>query len=320
MVKNIQCPVCTLYLHAGMNLCDHLETHPKEQVIKALVHMTISGNEKGSLNIDSSELIRSQSIDQKLNENSIYSPTIKDHDLNSICSSGSASSNTSIFDQSLNNTSLNFNESNTIDGCSISSSLSSKTSVSIPCDVRNEVKYSNKGRCQQQHQFHQHYPRNTPKASNMQDLGQSIGANSSEHYNDETLSMSAPLNSEYSYCMVKEYKRTDEEQHSTTTVTPETITRTQSTTSDTKTVCSLVKSELHTEIPTMLPTSLPLPLTVQLKSASSSQRQCHTYSNHPSNQQSQIASSSQHHKQQQQQQNHNHTAEIHHQRPPTFQV
>ncbi|KAH8292088.1 hypothetical protein KR054_004590 [Drosophila jambulina] len=45
MVDNsVQCPVCTLYLHAGMNLSDHLETHPKEQVIKALVQMTIVGS------------------------------------------------------------------------------------------------------------------------------------------------------------------------------------------------------------------------------------------------------------------------------------
>ncbi|XP_037954785.1 putative mediator of RNA polymerase II transcription subunit 26 isoform X2 [Teleopsis dalmanni] len=43
MVENVQCPVCTLFLHAGMNLSDHLETHPKEQVIKALVQMTILG-------------------------------------------------------------------------------------------------------------------------------------------------------------------------------------------------------------------------------------------------------------------------------------
>uniref|UniRef100_A0A1I8NQ57 C2H2-type domain-containing protein n=1 Tax=Stomoxys calcitrans TaxID=35570 RepID=A0A1I8NQ57_STOCA len=43
MGENVQCPVCTLYLHAGMNLSDHLETHPKEQVIRALVEMTISG-------------------------------------------------------------------------------------------------------------------------------------------------------------------------------------------------------------------------------------------------------------------------------------
>ncbi|KAH8277130.1 hypothetical protein KR026_005828 [Drosophila bipectinata] len=49
MVDNsVQCPVCTLYLHAGMNLSDHLETHPKEQVIKALVQMTIVGPGSGS--------------------------------------------------------------------------------------------------------------------------------------------------------------------------------------------------------------------------------------------------------------------------------
>ncbi|XP_061389856.1 uncharacterized protein LOC133325044 [Musca vetustissima] len=47
MGENVQCPVCTLYLHAGMNLSDHLETHPKEQVIRALVQMTISGGGGG---------------------------------------------------------------------------------------------------------------------------------------------------------------------------------------------------------------------------------------------------------------------------------
>lgn len=41
MDKLIECPVCTLFLHAGMNLHDHLETHPKEKVIDALVSMTI---------------------------------------------------------------------------------------------------------------------------------------------------------------------------------------------------------------------------------------------------------------------------------------
>ncbi|XP_035785630.1 uncharacterized protein LOC118463264 [Anopheles albimanus] len=33
----IECPVCTLYLRSGMNLSVHLDTHPKESVIKALV-------------------------------------------------------------------------------------------------------------------------------------------------------------------------------------------------------------------------------------------------------------------------------------------
>lgn len=41
MNSQIQCPVCTLFLHAGMNLQDHLETHPKEKVIAALVNMTL---------------------------------------------------------------------------------------------------------------------------------------------------------------------------------------------------------------------------------------------------------------------------------------
>lgn len=41
MGGNVQCPVCTLFLLPGMNLSDHLETHPKEQVIKALVQMSL---------------------------------------------------------------------------------------------------------------------------------------------------------------------------------------------------------------------------------------------------------------------------------------
>lgn len=41
MESQIQCPVCTLYLHAGMNLQDHLELHPKEKVIAALVNLTL---------------------------------------------------------------------------------------------------------------------------------------------------------------------------------------------------------------------------------------------------------------------------------------
>lgn len=41
MNSQIQCPVCTLFLLAGMNLQDHLETHPKEKVIAALVNMTL---------------------------------------------------------------------------------------------------------------------------------------------------------------------------------------------------------------------------------------------------------------------------------------
>lgn len=41
MQSQIQCPVCTLYLHVGMNLQVHLETHPKDQVIAALVNLTL---------------------------------------------------------------------------------------------------------------------------------------------------------------------------------------------------------------------------------------------------------------------------------------
>uniref|UniRef100_A0A182W542 C2H2-type domain-containing protein n=1 Tax=Anopheles minimus TaxID=112268 RepID=A0A182W542_9DIPT len=34
----IECPVCTLFLRSGMTLAEHLDTHPKENVIKALVN------------------------------------------------------------------------------------------------------------------------------------------------------------------------------------------------------------------------------------------------------------------------------------------
>ncbi|XP_052899983.1 uncharacterized protein LOC128306492 [Anopheles moucheti] len=35
----IECPVCTLFLRSGMSLAEHLDTHPKENVIKALVNI-----------------------------------------------------------------------------------------------------------------------------------------------------------------------------------------------------------------------------------------------------------------------------------------
>lgn len=41
MESQIQCPVCTLFLHVGMNLQDHLDTHPKEKVISALVNLML---------------------------------------------------------------------------------------------------------------------------------------------------------------------------------------------------------------------------------------------------------------------------------------
>lgn len=37
MNNTVQCPVCTLYLRAGITLKDHLDTHPKDKVIEALV-------------------------------------------------------------------------------------------------------------------------------------------------------------------------------------------------------------------------------------------------------------------------------------------
>lgn len=35
----VACPVCTLYLREGMSMHSHLDTHPKDQVIEALVRM-----------------------------------------------------------------------------------------------------------------------------------------------------------------------------------------------------------------------------------------------------------------------------------------
>ncbi|XP_050677839.1 uncharacterized protein LOC126974402 isoform X2 [Leptidea sinapis] len=40
MDQRVQCPVCTLYLHNGMSLESHLDTHPKDQVIKALCSLS----------------------------------------------------------------------------------------------------------------------------------------------------------------------------------------------------------------------------------------------------------------------------------------
>lgn len=57
MDSQIQCPVCTLYLHVGMNLQDHLNTHPKDQVISALVNMTLlqqRANDESSSNFECS--------------------------------------------------------------------------------------------------------------------------------------------------------------------------------------------------------------------------------------------------------------------------
>ncbi|KAM3956282.1 LOW QUALITY PROTEIN: uncharacterized protein ACR2FA_009731 [Aphomia sociella] len=48
MDQLMQCPVCTLYLHNGITLESHLDTHPKDQVIKALCSLTSKGSNYGS--------------------------------------------------------------------------------------------------------------------------------------------------------------------------------------------------------------------------------------------------------------------------------
>ncbi|XP_037884602.1 LOW QUALITY PROTEIN: uncharacterized protein LOC119634460 [Glossina fuscipes] len=146
MVKNIQCPVCTLYLHAGMNLCDHLETHPKEQVIKALVDMTISGNENRLLTtqlIEETKNIREKERNSAEIANN-HSPPIKDHDVSSNCSISASIS--SLSNQSSNHThttlsnAINFGESNATDGCSTFSLTSSKTAIKFNSDSGSDLK------------------------------------------------------------------------------------------------------------------------------------------------------------------------------------
>lgn len=39
----VACPVCTLYLREGISLQKHLDTHPKEQVIEALIRASSGG-------------------------------------------------------------------------------------------------------------------------------------------------------------------------------------------------------------------------------------------------------------------------------------
>lgn len=48
MDQRVQCPVCTLYLHSGMSLASHLDTHPKDQVIKALCSLSAKNSNFGS--------------------------------------------------------------------------------------------------------------------------------------------------------------------------------------------------------------------------------------------------------------------------------
>ncbi|KAJ8724622.1 hypothetical protein PYW08_016096 [Mythimna loreyi] len=44
----VQCPVCTLFLHNGITLESHLDTHPKDQVIKALCNIANKGSNYAS--------------------------------------------------------------------------------------------------------------------------------------------------------------------------------------------------------------------------------------------------------------------------------
>lgn len=99
MTENVQCPVCTLFLHAGMNLSDHLETHPKEQVIRALVQMTISGGPGGGqsnaalasiLSGESSSTVNETKKSNGDREEKPSPPGLKDKELNT--ESGSSSS------------------------------------------------------------------------------------------------------------------------------------------------------------------------------------------------------------------------------------
>lgn len=47
---SMQCPICSLFLLPGMMLEEHLETHPKEQVIQALVRFASSKGKSSSSN------------------------------------------------------------------------------------------------------------------------------------------------------------------------------------------------------------------------------------------------------------------------------
>ncbi|XP_046607893.1 uncharacterized protein LOC124299061 isoform X1 [Neodiprion virginianus] len=47
----VACPVCTLYLREGISLQKHLDTHPKEQVIEALIKASTSPAQQPQLNL-----------------------------------------------------------------------------------------------------------------------------------------------------------------------------------------------------------------------------------------------------------------------------
>ncbi|XP_014359734.2 uncharacterized protein LOC106711842 [Papilio machaon] len=59
MDSRVQCPVCTLYLHSGMTLESHLDTHPKDQVIKALCSLSSKNTNYGSRTTTPSQSERS---------------------------------------------------------------------------------------------------------------------------------------------------------------------------------------------------------------------------------------------------------------------
>lgn len=49
----VMCPVCTLYLRPNMTLHDHLFTHPKDQVIEALVRLAVTPTSPAIVNTNS---------------------------------------------------------------------------------------------------------------------------------------------------------------------------------------------------------------------------------------------------------------------------
>lgn len=78
MESKLQCPVCTLYLHVGMDLQTHLDTHPKDQVIKALVNLTMmtkSCNVPNTNNVPSKYApIAENAFGQEVNQNIQFIP------------------------------------------------------------------------------------------------------------------------------------------------------------------------------------------------------------------------------------------------------
>lgn len=58
MQSQMQCPVCTLFLHVGMNLQVHLDTHPKDQVIQALVNLTVTQQQNNDSDLNTMQCSR----------------------------------------------------------------------------------------------------------------------------------------------------------------------------------------------------------------------------------------------------------------------